>query len=87
MNPGRDPRPALVHWGVDSAVAFLLIAFLAWIIGFPLWVIIVAALILGGLAVPFTRDLESRMLEDAEKSDGGDAPGGRDVDDEASGES
>lgn len=58
-----------MHWGVDSAVAFLLIAFLGWIIGLHIGMIIAIALVLGALAVPFTRDLEARMLEETFESE------------------
>jgi preprotein translocase subunit SecD len=60
--PPRPPRPFLVHWGIDAAVACLAILFLGLIAGFALVTIIVTGLILGLIAAPFTRRAEIRAL-------------------------
>jgi hypothetical protein len=69
----REPRPFPLHWLVDSAVAFLAIVLVAlmWEIG--LGAIVIAALVMGLVAAPFTRNLEAKALAAREaSSDGGD---------------
>jgi len=60
--PARPPRPVAVHWLVDSAVAFCVIAIVALFFGMSIWAIVIAALVLGALATPFTRRAEERAL-------------------------
>jgi hypothetical protein len=71
--PRRDPRPFPVHWLVDSAVAFLAVVLVAlmWEIG--LGAIVIAALVVGLIAAPFTRNLEAKALAARDAAaDGGD---------------
>jgi hypothetical protein len=52
----------LVHFGVDSAVAFLALILLGLIIGIGWGVVAVAALVIGAIAARFTRRAEERAL-------------------------
>ena len=58
-----------MHWLVDSAVAFLLVAIVALFLGAGLWVIVIASMVLGAAAAPSTRRAEQRAL--ARRSSGG----------------
>jgi Flp pilus assembly protein TadB len=60
--PPRLPRPFVVHWGVDAAVAFLLIVVVALFAGLSIWVVVGAALVIGLVAAPCTRRAERRAL-------------------------
>lgn len=60
--PDRQPRPLLVHWAVDAAVTFLLIAIVALFLGASLIAIAIAAAIAGVFLAPWTRSLEARGL-------------------------
>jgi hypothetical protein len=60
--PDRPPRSLLVHFGVDSAVAFLALILLGLIVGIGWVVVAVAALVIGAIAAPFTRRAEERAL-------------------------
>jgi hypothetical protein len=71
--PRRDPRPFPVHWLVDSAVAFLAIVLVALMFEIGLGAIVIAALVLGLVATPFTRNLEAKALAARDAAaDGGD---------------
>jgi type IV secretory pathway TrbL component len=60
--PDRPPRSLLVHFGVDSAVAFLALIVLGLLIGVGWGVIAVVALVIGAIAARFTRQAEARAL-------------------------
>ena len=61
--PERPPRSLLVHFGVDSAVAFLALIMLGLIFGVPWGIVAVVALVIGAVAARFTRQAEARALE------------------------
>jgi hypothetical protein len=61
--PARPPRSLLVHFGVDSAVAFLaLIMLLTVIFGVPWGIVAIVCLVIGAVAAPYTRRAEVRAL-------------------------
>jgi hypothetical protein len=60
--PDRPPRSLLVHFGVDSAVAFLALIVLGLIFGVGWGVVAVVALVIGAVAARFTRQAEARAL-------------------------
>jgi hypothetical protein len=60
--PRREPRPAVVHWLVDSAIAFLVIILPALMWEIDLRAIIVSSLIVGLVGAHFTRRAEGRAL-------------------------
>jgi hypothetical protein len=60
--PDRPPRSLLVHFGVDSAVAFLALIVLGLIFGIGWGVVAVVALVIGAVAARFTRQAEARAL-------------------------
>ena len=60
--PRRDPRPLAAHAAVDVAVAFLLVAFLFYVMGLPFWLTIVVSIVGGLIAAPLTRRAEERAL-------------------------
>ena len=60
--PDRPPRSLLVHFGVDSAVAFLALIMLGLIFGVPWGVVAGLALMIGAVAARFTRQAEARAL-------------------------
>ena len=69
--PDRPPRSLLVHFGVDSAVAFLALIVLGLLIGIGWVVVAVVALVIGAIAARYTRQAEVRALAARrEKSDG-----------------
>jgi hypothetical protein len=51
-----------VHFGVDSAVAFLALVVLAFFFGVPWGITAVVALVIGAIAARFTRQAEARAL-------------------------
>jgi type III secretory pathway component EscV len=51
-----------VHFGVDSAVAFLALIMLGLIFGVPWGIVAVVALVVGAIAARFTRQAETRAL-------------------------
>jgi type III secretory pathway component EscV len=51
-----------VHFGIDTAVAFLATVFLGLIFGVPLLAIAIVALVVGMIAAPYTRRAEIRAL-------------------------
>jgi len=62
VTPARPPRPVIVHWLVDSVIAFCVIAVVALFWGVGIWTIVIVALALGAGATPFTRRAEERAL-------------------------
>lgn len=60
--PPRPPRSFTIHWLVDAAIFFVAVLFLALIAGVPLVPLAIVALVLGGIAAPFTRRAEIRAL-------------------------
>lgn len=60
--PPRAPRSLLVHFGVDSAVAFLALVVLGLILGVPWVVTAITALVIGAVACRSTRRAEVRAL-------------------------
>jgi hypothetical protein len=60
--PPREPRSLFVHFGVDSAVAFLALIMLGLLLGVPWGVVAVIALVIGGIACRYTRRAEIRAL-------------------------
>ncbi|HEY3095714.1 MAG TPA: hypothetical protein VGK05_02665 [Acidimicrobiia bacterium] len=69
--PDRPPRPLIVHWVIDAAVAFLLTVIVALFLGASLIVVAVAAAVAGVFLAPWTRSLEARGLaRRRERTDG-----------------
>ena len=60
--PARPPRPLLVHFGVDSAVAFLALVVVGLIVGVPWGITAVVALVVGAIACRYTHRAEVRAL-------------------------
>jgi hypothetical protein len=60
--PARPPRSLLVHFGVDSAVAFLALIMLGLIFGVPWGQVAIVALLVGAVACRYTRRAEQRAL-------------------------
>jgi hypothetical protein len=60
--PPRPPRSLLVHFGVDSAVAFLALLMLGWFLGVPWGITAIVALVIGAVACRYTRRAEVRAL-------------------------
>jgi hypothetical protein len=52
----------LVHVAVDAAVAFLALVVVLLIVGIPIWVTVIAAVVVGAMAAPYTRRAEARAL-------------------------
>jgi hypothetical protein len=69
--PDRPPRSLLVHFGVDSAVAFLALIVLGLLIGVGWGVIAVVALVIGAIAARYTRRAEARALAARREQAGG----------------
>ena len=69
--PDRPPRSLLVHFGVDSAVAFLALIVLGLLIGVGWGVIAVLALVIGAIAARYTRRAEVRALAARREQAGG----------------
>ena len=72
--PPRAPRSFVTHVAVDAVVAFLATAIVLYFLGAPLWVMIVAAWILGLAAAPYTRRWEAHQLAERE-TDQAERPG------------
>jgi hypothetical protein len=60
-----------VHFGVDSAVAFLALILLGLILGIGWVVVVVVALVFGAIAAPYTRRAEARALAARRDQTGG----------------
>lgn len=60
--PARPPRSLLVHFGVDSAVAFLALVMVGLIVGVPWGITALVALVLGAIACRYTHRAEARAL-------------------------
>jgi hypothetical protein len=60
--PARAPRSLLVHFGVDSAVAFLALVVLGLIVGVPWGITAIVALVIGAIACRYTHRAEIRAL-------------------------
>jgi type III secretory pathway component EscV len=67
--PPRPPRSLLVHFAVDTAVAFLALVVLGLIVGVPLIVIAAIAIVVGAIAAPSTRRAEQNALAAREHPD------------------
>jgi hypothetical protein len=70
--PDRPPRALIVHFGVDSAVAFCALIFLGLIFGIGWVTVAVVSLVIGAIAAPYTRRAEARALaarKDAARQD------------------
>jgi hypothetical protein len=57
-----QPRPLVVHWLVDSAVAFLATIVVAWFLGAGWLVVLIAAVVLGALLAPVTHRADERAM-------------------------
>jgi hypothetical protein len=57
-----EPRPYWMHVAVDGLIVFCATAFLLWLFGAPLWLMIVVAWIGGLCTAPFTRRWEAAQL-------------------------
>jgi uncharacterized membrane protein YjjB (DUF3815 family) len=51
-----------VHFGVDTAVAFVATVFLGLIFGVPIVAVAIGSLVVGAIAAPYTRRAEVRAL-------------------------
>ena len=60
--PARPPRSLLVHFGVDSAVAFLALIMLGLIFSVPWGQVAIVALVVGTMVCRYTRRAEARSL-------------------------
>ena len=60
------PRPWVVHWAIDAAVAFVAVLFLALLTGLPILAVAAAAVVVGAIAAPYTRRAEIRALAERE---------------------
>jgi hypothetical protein len=60
--PARAPRSLLVHFGVDSAVAFLALVMLGLIVGIAWGITAAIALVIGAIACRYTQRAEVRAL-------------------------
>ncbi|HEX9467183.1 MAG TPA: hypothetical protein VGA11_02120 [Acidimicrobiia bacterium] len=60
--PVRPPRALVVHFAVDSAVAFLGMIVVGLILGASIVLVGVAAIVVGALVAPFTRRAEAHAL-------------------------
>lgn len=60
--PPRPPRPFVVHWLVDAAVAFVAVLFLALVAGVSLVPVAIGAAVVGLIVAPLTRRAEIRAL-------------------------
>ncbi|MGH8983053.1 MAG: hypothetical protein ACRDY6_04160 [Acidimicrobiia bacterium] len=59
----------VVHWLVDSAVVFLVMAFVALLLGVSIWTLVIVALLIGLPLAPWTRRAEERALARREVQD------------------
>jgi len=73
------PRPAAVHWLVDSAVVFLALIILGLILGAPWWAILILSLVVGSFAARFTwrADVRAMAARHAGQPDGHPGTGSR----------
>jgi hypothetical protein len=71
--PPRAPRPAFVHVGVDTAVAFCALLGFGLFLGIGWLAVAVVAVVVGIAAAPFTRRAEERQLA-ARRDDSEPAP-------------
>jgi hypothetical protein len=69
--PDRPPRALIVHFGVDSAVAFLALFVLGFFFGVPWGITAVVALVIGAIAARYTRRAEVRALAARREQAGG----------------
>lgn len=60
--PPRPPRLLVMHWAVDTAVAFVALIVVASFFGAPIVGIAIVAAVIGVFAAPFTRRAEARAL-------------------------
>jgi hypothetical protein len=60
--PARPPRPLIVHFAVDSAVAFLALVLLGLIVGVAWGITAVVSLVIGAIACRYTHRAEVRAL-------------------------
>jgi hypothetical protein len=51
-----------VHWLVDSAVVFLVVAFVGLLLGVSIWTLVIVALLIGLPITPWTRRAEAEAL-------------------------
>ena len=56
------PRPAVVHWLIDSAVTFLALILVGLFLGAPWWLVAIASLAVGGVAARYTRRADVRAM-------------------------
>jgi hypothetical protein len=66
------PRPFPVHWLVDSAIVFLAVILVALMFEIGFGAVIIASLVVGLAAAPFTRNLEAKALAKREAQDAND---------------
>jgi membrane protein implicated in regulation of membrane protease activity len=72
--PPRPPRPPLVHWAIDTAVAFLVMVLPLLFLEISIWIVVVLAVIAGWLLMPFSRRAEQRGLAEREARARGEEP-------------
>jgi membrane protein implicated in regulation of membrane protease activity len=60
--PKRPPRPLVVHYGIDSAVVFILLLLFALTFTWSILLIAVIALVAGLALAPWTRRREMEAL-------------------------
>ncbi len=57
-----QPRPVVVHWLVDSAVAFLATIVVAWFLGAGWLPVLIAAVVIGAVVAPMTYRADERAM-------------------------
>ena len=60
--PPREPRPLIVHFGVDGAIAFLVLIVPCLFLGIGWGTVLIVAFVIGAVACRFTRQAEERAL-------------------------
>ena len=72
--PPRPPRSFLVHWAVDSAIAFLVVLLPVLFLSASVWVAVVIGVVVGWLVTPWSRRAEARGLAEREARYRGEEP-------------
>jgi hypothetical protein len=60
--PRRPPRSLLVHFAIDSAVAFLALVMVGWMVGVPWGITAIVGVVIGAIACRYTRRAGIRAL-------------------------
>ena len=63
-----EPRPFIVHWLVDAAVAFLATIIVALFLGVPWWVVLIVSLVVGSFGARLTHRADVRAMAERRRS-------------------